>query len=143
MSEPALDAPCEIRRVDRKTLPTNTRAGRESQVSKRLRTGSVDGSPDVDAEVSCKHRQLVDEGHVHVTEGVLEQLHELRLGSRSDRYGLLDQGTVEGLDCLKTARVAARDDFGCIQEGPGQISGVDALRGIPEKHVFTDPKPGA
>ena len=65
--------------------PPTPGPGREAHEPERLRRRGVDRAPDVDAEVAGEHRELVDERDVHVPERVLEQLHQLGLGGRSDR----------------------------------------------------------
>ncbi len=78
-AELTLDLPRQVRRVDGKAVPADSRAWVERHVAEWLRTGGVDDLPDVDTKGGGVDRQFVHECDVHVTERVLQQLRQLGL----------------------------------------------------------------
>ena len=134
--EPPLDAPREVRRVDRQAVAADAGTGREPHEPERLGRGRVDRRPDVDAELAGEHRELVDERDVHVAERVLEQLHQLGLAGRCHRHDLVDERAVERARTVGTRRgVDARDDLRRVHEIPLGVARVDALGRVAEEEV--------
>ena len=82
-------------------MASDARTGGEPHVAERLGGGGVDRLPHVDAEITGEHRQLVDQRDVHVPEGVLEQLGQLRFLGAAHGHRLLDDAVVEALDGLE------------------------------------------
>src|SRR5438552_9977746 len=67
----------------------------EGEVAEGLRGRRLEGGPDVDAEGGGDRRQLIDEGDVHLPEGVLDQLGHLRVARACGDDDLVDQLAVE------------------------------------------------
>jgi hypothetical protein len=116
-------------------VPAHTRPRREPHVAERLGAGGVDCTPDVDAQRVGEDGQLVDEGDVHVPEGVLEQLDQLGLGRRAHGHDLVDQRPVERLDAAPRRFVDARHHLGRVHEAPAGVAGVDALGRVAEEEL--------
>jgi hypothetical protein len=128
VAEHPVDAPGQVRRVDRQAVPADARPGREAHVPERLGRRRVDRGPDVDSEVPCEHRELVDQRDVDVAERVLEELDELRLARGPDGNDLVDERAVERLDRAARRLVHSCDDLGRVDEAPRRVAGVDPFR---------------
>src|SRR5439155_14232161 len=124
-------------RVDRQTMAAHSWAGRERHEPERLRGSGTDRSPDVDAEVAGKHGQLVHEGDVDMAERVLEQLGELRLSGRSDRYGAVDERVIKALDRCERGLVDTRHDLRGVDEVPLRVSRINSLGAVAEEEVIS------
>ncbi len=133
--ELALDAPRQVRRVDREAMSADARTGAERREAERLRRGGVDRLPDVDAKRVGMDGQLVDEGDVHVAERVLEQLGQLRHPRRADGNGPLDEPPVERFDCGKARRRQAGDDLRDANQRPLAVPRIDALWRVTDVEV--------
>ena len=136
VAELPLDAPREVRRVDREAVAADSGTGREAHVPERLGRGRVDRRPDVDAEIAGEHRELVDERDVHVAERVLEELHELGF-ARSTR---------PARPCRRARRRTPRPPratrrrhrtrpWASFTKVHSRVAGVDALGGVAEEEV--------
>jgi hypothetical protein len=80
---------------------------------------------------------------VHVPEGVLQQLGELGLLAARHRNGPLHHAVVEALYGGERAGVDAGDDLGGVDERPGRVARVDALRAVADAEVAAGGEPGA
>ena len=108
LAQVLLHPPRQIARVDRQAVAADAGPGRELHVAERLGRRGVDRPPHVDVEVAGEHRQLVDQRDVDVAERVLEQLHQLGLGARTDRHRLVDERREERVDHRQRRRASRR-----------------------------------
>src|SRR5262249_8109487 len=99
--EPTFRSPGQVRRVDWQAVAADAWSGLEAHETERLRRRRVDGTPDVDVEVVCEHRQLVHERNVDVAERILEQLGELGLLRTRRDPSTVDERVVERLHRLQ------------------------------------------
>ena len=142
VTERAADPPRQVARVDGQAVTAHARPRREPHVAERLGGGGVDGLPHVDAEIGGEHGQLVDEGDVHVPEGVLQQLGELSLAGAGHRHRVLDDRVVEALDCRQRLLVHAGDDLGGVHERVLLVARVDPLGAVAEVEVVAGHEAG-
>src|SRR5262245_61268382 len=106
-----LRLPREIKRIDWNTVPAKPGARIKRCVSERFRAGRVDDFPNVDAHAFAEQLEFVNEGDVHRTINVFEQLHHFRRPRRRNRNDAINDLAVKCLAELEAIRSRATDDF--------------------------------
>ena len=120
--------------VDGDAVATHTGTGVED-VDPRVTVGEANDLPHVEAELLTDLRQLVREGDVDVTEGVLRQLGHLGRGRVGEQDLAGDEGAVQ-LGCLLgTGRGQAADDPVVAEDLDHDAAGQHSLGAVRQVHV--------
>jgi len=101
--------PGQVERVDGYAVPAQPGPRVERLEAERFRAGGRDHLPDVYAHRVEDHLQLVDQGDVHATVDVLDDLGRLGDLARRDRDRLFDHGRIEGMRHGQTLRAHSPD----------------------------------
>ncbi len=119
--------PGQVVRVDRDAVAADAGPRRELHEPERLGCRGGDDLPDVDAHPLAQQSELVDEGDVHVTEDVLEDLGQLRsVGRRQLDHVLLIRRRRAAARAVASG-VVAPTSRGHVLGGAGRIARVDPL----------------
>ena len=135
-------APGQVERVDGQAVAPHPGPRLEAHETERLRRRRVHDLPDVDAHPVGEHRQLVDEGDVHGTEDVLQQLRQLGGVGRGHRHDALADALVEADGPLAACGRDAADELRDARVA-GAAPRVDAFGGVGDLEVAPGHHPRA
>ena len=107
----------------------------EGHEAERLGGRGIDCLPHVDTELATEHRQLVHQRDVHVPEGVLDELGQLRFARGGHGHSPGRDPLVEALHRGQRGIVDAGHDLRRGGQRPGLVPRVDALRAVAEVEV--------
>ena len=137
LSEVFSNPPSQITRIDWKAVTADSWSRCEAHEPKRLGRCSVDCSPDVDVESSCKLCQFIDERDVDVSERVLKQFDNFGFSAVRHGNGPIHQAGEKRVDSLERLSSIPGDHFRCVFKRIVGITWVDSLRGIAEEKTIS------
>ena len=134
--------PREVVRIDGDAVTPEPRSGRELHEPERLRGGGVDHFPHVDAEAIGDQRRLVHQADVHRSEGVLQDLRELRRFGRRDADDRIQEPLVELGRRRRARRRDSANHLRRVLRRPHLVARVDPLGREGEVEVLADLQTG-
>src|SRR5262249_50108107 len=126
-------------RVDWNAVSPQTWAWIERLEAEGLGLGGVDDLPDVDAHAIVEDLQLVDEGDVDGSIGVLQDLTRLGDFGAGDRDHARHPLAIKNRGQFQAGRVQAANDFGDRRRGVVRVARVLALGTEGQKEVLAGP----
>src|SRR6266480_4615705 len=82
--------PCEIKWINRDTMPAKPGAGIKRHEAKWLRFGCFNDLPDINAHRSVNKLQLINQRDIHAAENIFQKLRSLSDSTRRDRHNFVD-----------------------------------------------------
>ena len=120
--------PGEIERIDRDTVPAQTRSGIERHKAKRLSSRRFNHFPDIDIHAVAHDGDLIRQTDVDHAKRVFKQLHHLRNLRRTHRYHVFQSLLIEDAANLCAGGCRSAHHFGYVLRLKLGVPRVYALR---------------
>src|ERR1019366_7723284 len=119
--------PGEVERVDGDAVAAETGSRIESLEPERFGLRSVDDFPDIEAHALTEELQFVHQGDIDTAVDVLQDLRHFGRLTGGDRNNLVEDGTVERLECPAGSGVVGAKHFRDGSRGEVRVGWVFAF----------------